>query len=191
MSLARQADAGGLRLHYGVTFPVSVQDCSPIRSELLIPLRGARLGSGRLCVSWEEGPRHKPEARREILSGIHAGIDVAAVSSYPYAVTESDDGLQDGSQDALIKRPLLVPRLSKFAAHSVEMTATTHLDRLSPAHAKTGNRVHESKDIEQPQNHADDDDGIQDRLDGTGHRYEVIDEPEENTDRNQDHDELN
>ena len=95
MLSVRQADAGEPRLHYGVTFPVSVQDCSLIRSELLIPLSGAPLSSGRVCVSWEEGPRRKPEARREILSGIHAGINVAAGSSY--AVAESDDGLQGGS----------------------------------------------------------------------------------------------
>jgi hypothetical protein len=86
-------------------------------------------------------------------------------------------------KDALIKRSILVPKVSKFAVDSFEMTAKMHLDRLSPAHAKTRNRVHEAKDIEQPQNHADDDDGIQDRLDGTGHRYISIDEPEENTDR--------
>ena len=76
-------------------------------------------------------------------------------------------------------------------AHSVEMTATTHLDRWSPAHAETGDRVHESKDVQHPQDHADDDDGIQDRLDGTRHRYVAIDKPEENTDRDQGHDELN
>ena len=88
MLSVRQADAGEPRLHYGVTFPVSVQDCSPIRSELLIPLSGFRFK--------EEGPRRIPGARREILSGIHAGINVAGGSSN--ALAESDDGLhQSGS----------------------------------------------------------------------------------------------
>ena len=94
MLSVRQADAGEPPLHYGVTFPVSVQDCSPIRSELLIPLRGSV--RQRACLRILGGRSSaEAEARREILSGIHAGINVAAGSSY--AVTESDDGLQGGS----------------------------------------------------------------------------------------------
>jgi hypothetical protein len=41
--------------------------------------------------------------------------------------------------------------------------------------------MQESKDIQKPQHHGNDYDGIQDRLDGAGHRYEAIDEPEKNT----------
>ncbi len=51
-------------------------------------------------------------------------------------------------KDALIKRPILVPRVSKFAVDSFEMTAKTHLDRLSSAHAETGDGVHKSKNIQ-------------------------------------------
>jgi hypothetical protein len=50
-----------------------------------------------------------------------------------------------------------------------QATNATHLAVLSSARAETGDRVHESKNIQQPQDHADDDDSIQDRLDGTRH----------------------
>jgi len=45
--------------------------------------------------------------------------------------------------------------------------------------------------LRQPQNYRNDHDGIQDRLDGARHRDETINHPEENTDYDQDHDNVN
>jgi len=47
------------------------------------------------------------------------------------------------------------------------------------------------KSVQEPQNHANNYDGIQDRLDGARHRDEAIDEPEENTNHNQDDHDVN
>ena len=47
--------------------------------------------------------------------------------------------------------------------------------------------MHNSKNIQEPQNHENDHDSIQDRLNGARHRYVVVDEPEENTLHYQNH----
>jgi len=43
-----------------------------------------------------------------------------------------------------------------------------------------------SKNIQKPQNYGNDHDNIQDRLDGSCHWYEAINQPEENTNHDQD-----
>jgi len=43
-----------------------------------------------------------------------------------------------------------------------------------------------SKNIQEPQNHENDHDSIQDRLNGSCHWYEVIDQPEENPNHDED-----
>jgi hypothetical protein len=53
-----------------------------------------------------------------------------------------------------------------------------------------GQRAEKSKNIQQPQYYANDNDSIQDRLDRSGHRYVAINQPEENTHHDQDHYEL-
>jgi hypothetical protein len=57
-------------------------------------------------------------------------------------------------------------------------------------HVHPGNGMKNSKDIQEPQNHENDYDGIQDRLDGPGHRYEAINQPEKNTNYDQSHEYL-
>jgi hypothetical protein len=49
--------------------------------------------------------------------------------------------------------------------------------------------MEKSKDIQEPQNHQNDHDSIQDRLNRSCHGYETIDQPEENThdDQNQEY----
>jgi len=44
-----------------------------------------------------------------------------------------------------------------------------------------------SKNIQKPQNYGNDHDNIQDRLNGSCHWYEAINQPEENTNHDQDH----
>jgi hypothetical protein len=51
--------------------------------------------------------------------------------------------------------------------------------------------MEKSKDIQEPQNHDNDHDGIQDRLDGSCHGYKVIHQPEENAHYDQYHAYLN
>jgi hypothetical protein len=47
--------------------------------------------------------------------------------------------------------------------------------------------IKQSKHIEKPQDHRDDDNAVQDGLNRSLHRDETIDQPEQNTDNNQDH----
>jgi hypothetical protein len=54
-----------------------------------------------------------------------------------------------------------------------------------------GEGMEQSKDIEEPQNHENDHESIQDRLNGARHRNEAIDEPEKNTNHDQNHQDLN
>jgi hypothetical protein len=51
--------------------------------------------------------------------------------------------------------------------------------------------MEKSKDIQEPQNHENDYDSVQDRLDGSRHGYEVINQPKENTNYDQNHAYLN
>jgi hypothetical protein len=50
---------------------------------------------------------------------------------------------------------------------------------------KIGDVMHQSKDVQEPHNHHNDDNRIQDRLNGTRHRNEGVDEPEKNAHHNQ------
>jgi hypothetical protein len=69
---------------------------------------------------------------------------------------------------------------------------TAHLAGvLSTLQVEPGEVAQESKNIQEPQNHTDDNDGIQDGFNGPRHRYVVIDEPEENTNHDQNHHDLN
>jgi hypothetical protein len=45
--------------------------------------------------------------------------------------------------------------------------------------------VEQSKYVEEPQHHANDDDSIQDRFDASGHGDETIHQPQQNTDYDQ------
>ena len=63
--------------------------------------------------------------------------------------------------------------------------------RRSPPHVDIGEGLEKSKDIQEPQNYENDHDSIQDRLNGARHWNEVIDEPEENTNHDQNHQDLN
>jgi len=54
-----------------------------------------------------------------------------------------------------------------------------------------GEGTDKSKNIQEPQNYDNDYNTIQDRLNGSCHRYVAINQPEENTHHDQDHDELN
>jgi len=54
-----------------------------------------------------------------------------------------------------------------------------------------GERAEKSKNIQKPQNYTDDHNPIQNRLNRSCHRYVAINQPEENTNYDQDHYELN
>jgi hypothetical protein len=64
------------------------------------------------------------------------------------------------------------------------------LGRLLP-HVDLGERTENSKNVQEPQDNRNDHDGIQDRLNGARHRYESVDEPENNTNHDQDYHHLN
>jgi len=53
-----------------------------------------------------------------------------------------------------------------------------------------GEGMQDSKNIQEPQNYRDDHNGVQDRLNRARHRYEAVDEPEENTHHDQGHQNL-
>ena len=48
-----------------------------------------------------------------------------------------------------------------------------------------------SKNLEQPDNNGNDNDGVQNGLYGSGHRYIAVDQPKQNSDYDQDYDDLN
>jgi len=54
-----------------------------------------------------------------------------------------------------------------------------------------GEGIEKSKNIQEPQNYDNDHNAIQDRLDGSRHRHVAINQPEENTNHDQDHYDLN
>jgi hypothetical protein len=66
------------------------------------------------------------------------------------------------------------------------------LDR-SPlrSNVDSGNVVEESKDVQEPQNHGNDHNAVQNRLDLSLHGDEAIHQPQENTYHNQNFQELN
>jgi hypothetical protein len=55
----------------------------------------------------------------------------------------------------------------------------------SLAHPNVRHGVEQPEDITEPPQHANDHDGIQNRLDGTGHRNELVDHPQNYSDDNQ------
>jgi len=57
--------------------------------------------------------------------------------------------------------------------------------------ADSGERMKKSEYIQKPQNQANDDDGVQDRLDASCHRDETIHQPQENTNDDQGEQNLN
>jgi hypothetical protein len=64
------------------------------------------------------------------------------------------------------------------------------LRRLLP-YADLGKGTENAKNVQEPQDNANDHDGVQDRLNGTRHWYESINKPENNTNDDQDHHYLN
>jgi hypothetical protein len=54
-----------------------------------------------------------------------------------------------------------------------------------------GEGTEKSKNIQEPQNYDNHHNTIQDRLNGSRHRYVAINQPEENTNHDQGHDDLN
>jgi hypothetical protein len=48
-----------------------------------------------------------------------------------------------------------------------------------------------SKNIQEPQDHGNDHDGVQDRLDGARHGDETVNQPEEYPNHDQDHEDVN
>jgi hypothetical protein len=61
----------------------------------------------------------------------------------------------------------------------------------SPAHVDIGKVTENSKNVQQPQNDGNDHNGIQNRLYGSRHRDESVDEPEKNTNHDKGYDHLN
>jgi hypothetical protein len=55
----------------------------------------------------------------------------------------------------------------------------------------SGKRIKQSKDIEDPENHGDDYDTVQNRLDGSLHGNEAIHQPQEDTHHDENFEELN
>ena len=58
------------------------------------------------------------------------------------------------------------------------------------SNAYSGQRMDDSKNIQEPNDHADHHNRIQDGLDGARHRNEVIDQPEQNTNSDENHQDL-
>jgi hypothetical protein len=58
-------------------------------------------------------------------------------------------------------------------------------------HADMGEGTENSKNVQEPQDNGYNHDGIQDRLNGTRHWYESVDEPKNNTSHDQDYYYLN
>ena len=75
---------------------------------------------------------------------------------------------------------LLIGGLSREDPASGPLAGVLSTPQVEPGERK------KAKSVQKPQNHANDYDGIQDRLNGARHRYKAIDEPEENPNHNQD-----
>jgi len=59
------------------------------------------------------------------------------------------------------------------------------------AHVDAGEGTHQSKYFQEPHHHENDHDSIQDRLDGSCHGDETINQPEQNTHYDQNHEYVN
>jgi hypothetical protein len=85
-------------------------------------------------------------------------------------------------------RKLTLPRT---AAAAPAFCITRAEPRHSRPHVDPGEGMKKSKNIQEPQDHDNDHDGIQDRLNGARHRYESIDEPEKYSNHDQGYEYLN
>jgi hypothetical protein len=65
------------------------------------------------------------------------------------------------------------------------------LGKHERANADPGQRVKQSENIQQPQNHGNDNDAVQDGLDGALHGDEAIHQPQKHTYHNQNFQKLN
>jgi hypothetical protein len=72
-------------------------------------------------------------------------------------------------------------QLQKFAflASTSRMLSSSMAACLRP-YVDPGKRMQESQNIQKPHNHTDHYNSVQDRLDRSSHRYEVIDQPQQN-----------
>jgi hypothetical protein len=75
-----------------------------------------------------------------------------------------------------------------YASHESRTRAEP---RPSHPHVHSGEGMEKSKNIQEPQNYENDHDCIQDRLNGSCHGYEVINQPKENTNYDQNHEYVN
>jgi hypothetical protein len=62
--------------------------------------------------------------------------------------------------------------------------ALLKMPQLSVPHTDIGEGMEKPKNVQKPQNHGNDHNGIQDRLNGARHWYIAIDEPEKNSNHN-------
>jgi hypothetical protein len=65
------------------------------------------------------------------------------------------------------------------------------LPRPLSSNVNSGKRIKQAKDVEDPENHGDDHDTIQNRLDSSLHGNEAIHQPQEDTHHDQNFEELN
>ena len=68
------------------------------------------------------------------------------------------------------------------------MASLCHPSRPNP---NRGKRMKQPKNIQQPQHYSNDNDAVQNRLDGSLHWNEVIDQPQENTHNDENFQQLN
>jgi hypothetical protein len=82
----------------------------------------------------------------------------------------------------------------QYAAREIPAAAILPLPQFIPVglrpNANIGEGMEKSENVEKPQDYADHHDGIQDRLDRPLHRDEVIDQPQQNTYYDQNHQQL-
>jgi hypothetical protein len=89
----------------------------------------------------------------------------------------------------------MIPKPSRPAVRATKRNINSryniHPESRQLPHMDRGEGAEKSKNIQKPQNHDNDHDSIQNRLNGSCHRYVAINQPEENTHHDQDHYELN
>jgi hypothetical protein len=82
-------------------------------------------------------------------------------------------------------------RAGDFDAWLVVLTLRCSADSALLSNPEPGKGVKQSKCVEEPHHYANYDHGIQDRLDGTRHRDELVDQPEDYPDHDQSEQYLN
>src|ERR1700722_19769233 len=90
---------------------------------------------------------------------------------------------------AVLQRELMGIAVRGRPQHSHSVRPTAIPTGLGPD-ANIGEGMKEPEYVQEPQNHADHHDGIQDRLDRSLHRDEIIDQPKQNTHYDQNHQQL-